>query len=267
MPINRAPFNALVDDDGTGTTGTVWNKAQIQSVLLDQIDALQAKAVTSTATGNQTAFDPTGGAGVDGDLLVQWQGASTLTLYGMSSLFGVSGKRITIVNQSSSYIFVVHNSSSSPSGTRFYHPTTSGPTPIAPSGTAVYIYLGGQWQLIAHEQGQWIGSSGHTYSGSGITFTGVSEQSRYLLRGATLHWTASISGTIGGSGAVLNMSLPNGYIATGYANSDLLQYGRAGLLVCNGAATMQIYSDLAGGATPFTAGTLNFLFNITVSVQ
>jgi hypothetical protein len=39
MPINRAWFNALVDDDGTGNTGTVWNKATITG-LLDAIDGL-----------------------------------------------------------------------------------------------------------------------------------------------------------------------------------------------------------------------------------
>jgi hypothetical protein len=39
VAINRAPFNALVDDDGSGLTGSVWNKAAIQSVLLDPIDA------------------------------------------------------------------------------------------------------------------------------------------------------------------------------------------------------------------------------------
>ncbi len=39
MPINRAPFNALVDDTGTGLTGSIWNKAAIKSVLLDPIDA------------------------------------------------------------------------------------------------------------------------------------------------------------------------------------------------------------------------------------
>ena len=37
--INRVPFNELVDDDGSGTTGTVWNKHQIKTVLLDPIDA------------------------------------------------------------------------------------------------------------------------------------------------------------------------------------------------------------------------------------
>jgi hypothetical protein len=57
MPINRAPFNGLIDDDGSGTKGTVWNKSQIASVLLDPIDALLPTGVWyPTLTGN------TGGA-------------------------------------------------------------------------------------------------------------------------------------------------------------------------------------------------------------
>ncbi|HXU05227.1 MAG TPA: hypothetical protein VN903_29915 [Polyangia bacterium] len=54
-PINRAPYNALVDDNGTGLTGTVWNKAAIQSVLLDPID---------TAAANAGAFPYSIGAGL-----------------------------------------------------------------------------------------------------------------------------------------------------------------------------------------------------------
>ena len=38
MALNPAWFNALVDDTGTGTTGTVWNKAAIKG-LTDTIDA------------------------------------------------------------------------------------------------------------------------------------------------------------------------------------------------------------------------------------
>jgi hypothetical protein len=38
MTLNPAWFNALVDDTGTGTTGTVWNKATIKG-LTDNIDA------------------------------------------------------------------------------------------------------------------------------------------------------------------------------------------------------------------------------------
>lgn len=39
MSIDRTNFNALVDDDGTNTTGSIWNKNQIKNVLLDPIDA------------------------------------------------------------------------------------------------------------------------------------------------------------------------------------------------------------------------------------
>jgi hypothetical protein len=39
MSINRGPFNALVDDDGTNTIGTPWNKQAIKDVVLDPVDA------------------------------------------------------------------------------------------------------------------------------------------------------------------------------------------------------------------------------------
>jgi len=39
MAIDRAPWNALVDDDGSNLIGSVWNKAAIKTVLLDPVDA------------------------------------------------------------------------------------------------------------------------------------------------------------------------------------------------------------------------------------
>lgn len=42
MPIDRTNFNALVDDDGSGTKGSIWNKNAIQSVILDPTDAALA---------------------------------------------------------------------------------------------------------------------------------------------------------------------------------------------------------------------------------
>jgi hypothetical protein len=59
MAINRAPFNLLVDDDGTNTVGTVWGKQDIKDVLLDPIDALPG------VSGLWTPFT-TGWAGSDG---------------------------------------------------------------------------------------------------------------------------------------------------------------------------------------------------------
>jgi len=42
MAIDRAPWNALVEDDGSNLVGSLWNKAAIKTVLLDPIDALPA---------------------------------------------------------------------------------------------------------------------------------------------------------------------------------------------------------------------------------
>jgi hypothetical protein len=37
-PLDRTWYNTLIDDDGTGTVGTVWNRAQVDG-LMDTIDA------------------------------------------------------------------------------------------------------------------------------------------------------------------------------------------------------------------------------------
>jgi hypothetical protein len=62
VTISRVPLNALVDDDGSNTTGSVWNKAAIASVLMDPIDAMMAGFHVGT-----TAWTPSlkfGGASV-----------------------------------------------------------------------------------------------------------------------------------------------------------------------------------------------------------
>lgn len=56
--IDRTNYNLLADDSGSGTDGTIWNKAQISSVILDQVDALIAAAIifgsTITERGRST---------------------------------------------------------------------------------------------------------------------------------------------------------------------------------------------------------------------
>jgi len=58
MGINRAPFNALVDDTGNGLTGSIWNKAAIQNVLLDPIDANPAWQDVPFSAANFGALAP-----------------------------------------------------------------------------------------------------------------------------------------------------------------------------------------------------------------
>jgi hypothetical protein len=58
MAIDRGPWNALVDDDGSNLTGSIWNKAAIKTVILDPADAAYQPIVA--------AFTPvdTSGAGL-----------------------------------------------------------------------------------------------------------------------------------------------------------------------------------------------------------
>ena len=50
MAINRAPWNALIDDDGSNLVGTVWNKDKIKTVILDPVDAAFVTPVYGTWT-------------------------------------------------------------------------------------------------------------------------------------------------------------------------------------------------------------------------
>jgi hypothetical protein len=67
MAIDRAPWNALVDDDGSNLVGSLWNKAAINTVLLTPIDASLRKicyGTTDTETLALAAYDnfrPTSG--------------------------------------------------------------------------------------------------------------------------------------------------------------------------------------------------------------
>lgn len=50
MAIDRTAFNALVNDDGSNTTGTIWDKSAIAGSILDPVDAL---------VGGWTTYSPT----------------------------------------------------------------------------------------------------------------------------------------------------------------------------------------------------------------
>lgn len=60
MSIDRTAYNALIDDDGSDTVGTIWNKNQIKNVILDPVDAFVSKG------GTWTPYTPSwiGGDGV-----------------------------------------------------------------------------------------------------------------------------------------------------------------------------------------------------------
>jgi hypothetical protein len=72
MAINRAPFNALVDDDGTNTVGTVWGKQDIKDVILDPVDAAILPPVPATWALQWTLFGGSGLALGNGTILTNY---------------------------------------------------------------------------------------------------------------------------------------------------------------------------------------------------
>jgi hypothetical protein len=96
-PLDRTWYNALVDDAGTGTTGTVWNKAQINN-LLNSVDnslaPLPAGPATSTAGDVATFTDTTGKVVGDSGVAVATvaRGAASATAGHLATFADSSGK-------------------------------------------------------------------------------------------------------------------------------------------------------------------------------
>jgi hypothetical protein len=57
MALDRTWFNSLVDDDGSGLTGSVWDKADVDS-LMDAVDA-ELNRIDTRATSGQIVFPAT----------------------------------------------------------------------------------------------------------------------------------------------------------------------------------------------------------------
>lgn len=204
MPLDRTWYAGLVDDDGSGSVGSIWNKSQVNA-LMNVIDAelvLTSPAPLST-TGSVTNWAP----GLQGDTLTQWNGAADLTVNGLAG--GLSGQQWTFRNTGTKNAYFVHGTGAT--GNQFSNVATSAATPVGAGGSVRYVHNGLNWLLMQHEQGTWITP---TYAGTnygavtgGATWTvdsGDVVAHRYRLSGRTLTvgWqlsTTSLSGTATGS--------------------------------------------------------------------
>ena len=102
MAINRTAFNALIDDDGSNTIGTPWNKAQIDAVLMDPTDAELARLATNLRRWPrgtaQVVFNDAGVLAGNGDLTFN-KSVGTLTVGGEAVVGGLTFSAFTIVRQ------------------------------------------------------------------------------------------------------------------------------------------------------------------------
>lgn len=147
------PRTAWIDDDGSGTTGTVINNAE-KTALYNQIDAALAGVQTAAAPIVQT-ITTTGTVGTivltPGVTVLRCANASLLTIQGMSA--GVDGQEVTLEAAGAGQVNLVHLAGP---GFQFFLPVTSGPVPLVGGlGRAVVIWdsTANVWRLKLHAQG------------------------------------------------------------------------------------------------------------------
>lgn len=170
------PRTAWIDDDGSGTTGTVLNNA-VKTELYEQIDF--ALAGVQAASGIVQTITSTGLVTISltaGVSLVRCSNASLLTVQGLSA--GTDGQEVTLEAYGAGQINFLHQAAGAVAGTKLVLPITSAPvslTPTTGTGRAVFIYDAGPavWRMKLHAQGGLITPvfNGAAFLGVGGTWT------------------------------------------------------------------------------------------------
>lgn len=275
MPITRSVW---IDDDGSGTTGTIINNAELQKIY-DNVDAflptggLYAYLVNSQ-TGTFHNWAPAGWTNKQ-HVLIHWFGGADTTITGIAG--GASGQIVTIKNMGGSVLSFPNQSASST--VYFRNIATSAATPVGPGGSITYVNNQAVfWHCIGHEQGAWITPpfSAAEYAGmSPITWTvaaGNVSQASYRLSGRTLQWALQLSGTtLGGTnGAGLLRKHFGGFTNPAGSFPALIHFQNnavlsVGVTATYGATHIQFLRDTSGG-TPWTVGPLNLMASGTIEV-
>jgi hypothetical protein len=200
MAITRTP---MVDDDGTGTTGTIINNAWKQE-FYNQIDQVIATGAATSKTDYAIAggsfnipSTPTGQIRI-------------VNIYSTAGAVTITGADPTVPND----ILIIQNVGNVPlhlvdgnATGKFYNCAHSAPTSIMLMGSAVYACQpDGRWFIVSHEQGAWITApfnAANFFGASGMTWTvtaGQRQTSKYRLSGRTLDYVLSVNpSTIGGT--------------------------------------------------------------------
>lgn len=194
MAINRGPWSALVDDDGSNLVGSIWNKAAIATVLLDPIDAMTANNVTTTATGtvDNLACGPASAITV-----IRCRNTAPLTITGLAfTTTPRDGDLAFIEARAAGHVYLAQDAAGSTQ--RFANFATSAPTPLAGGapGRAIYVFeaVSNYWILHAHEQGApiVIPFVAGNYTGQGAITAGMVKLHEYYLKGRMLTGTIQI---------------------------------------------------------------------------
>jgi len=269
MSITRTP---MIDDDGSGTTGTIINNAWKQE-LYNQIDAQSAGVAAPTVvvtadTGTLNDWRP---AGLDGQSrLIYWYGNAATTLTGIGG-GGVDGQTVTIKNRGSNgaVLSCAYFHSGSAAVNRLLPLAASAPTPVAVEGWATFTWIAAAqaWVMTGHEQGAWItpafNAADYVASSGGpwVVEAGDVFHAKYRLQGRTLTWSLLVFSTALAANGGLTRRLFGGFTVPGltYAIGSLIWEDGSGAAAagsgyCQHTAPDTIVFYKANSAAVFVAG-------------
>lgn len=258
-------FQGLVDSDDTGDkiSGTPHDNAWLQRFN----NAINARwsITTISATGTVNDLD-IGEADV-----VQLTNASALTITGFLAPSAPTkiGKRLQLIMFGSAPVLLAHQNAASASPNRLFNLVQSAPTPINGGGSAEFIYNGGAWVLVAHEQGTWLTAPYNAANftnngGSWVVEAGDVQRLAYRLSGRTLTVKFTLVGTSlsGALGNTLSIQPPayGGFAPASGVDYEALAYlNSPGVTVQTGYAqsggAIQIISSLTAAFSPSTNAT------------
>ena len=157
MPLTRRTWT---DDDGSGTTGTILNNAELQRIY-DDVDPLSPATSTITTTGTQTALALP--AGIN-ELVIFANNATLLTLQGIAA--GEDGQRITIFSKGAGRVDIVNQNASASAVNRII--TGGGTTITLAPGTGraslLYDLTTARWRVDVHGSDTGAGRNLFVYS-------------------------------------------------------------------------------------------------------
>lgn len=231
----------IVDDDGTGQTGTVLDAAWLDSIydLIDQAIGLEQ---TTTATGNQDNFDLNGEA-----TILRCTGAApNFRGFTVKGAAPTPGCKVWIYALGSTSAKVAHQDANSTAANRIITPSTSGQI-VGVDGVIFLIYDGttDRWRLADVLPGGMI-SYGATSTVVGWAAT-PTKNIWYRQRGKQVEVFYHITGTSNADGTTFTIPF------TSYNSSAAFTQNNAmGLTIDNTAAVALGYSSLADNSATVT---------------
>jgi hypothetical protein len=254
----------LVRDPTDTNFGAKWvaSPSVVNLTASGLITGRDVTRISSTATGTQNDWNP---GIVKGTTYIEWAGASALTVTGIAGGFEGSVLIFKAAGAAAPATFA-HASASSAVGARFSNIASSGPTPVANLGYAIWVHNGTYWVLVSHDQGSWItpafSAANYTAFSAGTWTVEASDIGvlRYVLHGKTLSVQLAIDNTTvvlsGGQPTFLVIATAgvSPFMPTVFTNLCLVDNNNlqeTGLFQFNGAN--YLISRLGGGV--FTAAT------------